>query len=441
MRTTEETSPVDSIWFRGLNEPLDLGTHQFVVQPTDRVRLGSLRFEFDPSPRLVAALDGEETIEETMGWFADGRSSVWVDIPTLGISARGSRTDDEKIALGPVEWGSQMSEVRMALANGSGWFDCEIGPRTAEFSGGGWTVTVSPRDDLSEIDEEATGTACGYAVSHEVTARRVDGQPFGPSEANEIVSAMTSLATFANGSAVGSPAVQGYLAGELSYERYWTPRVPPWHHPLSWLPAYDPKLPLQDIGAKFLELWSQTEWREVLRRLVLFHSEANAANHHPPLLDIRIVIAQSGLELLAWAVLDHGCPPPVTNPSATLRGPVASKAGPRIRELAALLGIDPETPSDCPQIARFLADETRQLPERTAASVLAWARNRATHPKRPADLVAPDGLLIEVWLLSVWYLELSILSVLGYDGNYAHRLSLPMFKGARQQVPWSTTTT
>jgi hypothetical protein len=45
--------------------------------------------------------------------------------------------------------------------------------------------------------------------------------------------------------------------------------------------------------------------------------------------------------------------------------------------------------------------------------------------------------LVEAWQLATWYLELAVVRLLGYDGEYVSRLRLEGWIGDTEPVPWS----
>ena len=70
---------------------------------------------------------------------------------------------------------------------------------------------------------------------------------------------------------------------------------------------------------------------------------------------------------------------------------------------------------------------------RRATLALTKLRNNAVHPKKAP---VPAGAYYEAWELARWFIELSVLSVIGYQGNYANRL-VREFEGQVEVVPWA----
>jgi hypothetical protein len=67
-------------------------------------------------------------------------------------------------------------------------------------------------------------------------------------------------------------------------------------------------------------------------------------------------------------------------------------------------------------------------------------RNSLVHP--PKRIEEPEwphrDELLEAWQLATWYLELAVLRLLGYRGEYVSRLRLEGWVVDIEVVPWST---
>lgn len=60
-------------------------------------------------------------------------------------------------------------------------------------------------------------------------------------------------------------------------------------------------------------------------------------------------------------------------------------------------------------------------------------------PERHENTEWPDGEdLIEAWQLGIWYVELALLRVLEYDGEYWRRIALGRQATDIEPVPWAT---
>jgi hypothetical protein len=146
-------------------------------------------------------------------------------------------------------------------------------------------------------------------------------------------------------------------------------------------------------------------------------------------IDVKLPVACSGLELLAWSVLQqHGW----LSPRAT----GSLKAPDRAQLLLKWAGI----PTDLPTTMPALAQRRRTLgqPMMQAVELPIYARNKVLHPPDKIGSVEwPSGHeLVEAWQLATWYLELGILRLLEYRGNYRSRLQLGGWSGQTVPVPW-----
>lgn len=60
------------------------------------------------------------------------------------------------------------------------------------------------------------------------------------------------------------------------------------------------------------------------------------------------------------------------------------------------------------------------------------------HERRDIEPEWPDrDELLEAWQLAAWYLELAVVRLLGYEGEYVSRLRLEGWIGDTEIVPWS----
>lgn len=153
-------------------------------------------------------------------------------------------------------------------------------------------------------------------------------------------------------------------------------------------------------------------------------------------LDTKIPIACIGLELLAWSVLQHKEGLSKSN----LNG---RSSGGNVRKLLDWAGVDITLPADYSALAARLA--TVKSVEPTAADweapeIVFHVRNALVHP--PKDVTDPEwpasGELIEAWQLSTWYLEVVLLRILGYEGEYTSRLDLRgRWHDYSEPLPWN----
>lgn len=165
---------------------------------------------------------------------------------------------------------------------------------------------------------------------------------------------------------------------------------------------------------------------KVVRRAIGYLSTANNSRLT---LDVRIPLACSGLELLAWAILQQ---------EGWLTADPLGRitAASRTRLLLQWCGIPVEIPD---HFTDLYGRRKRLNLAGDGPEVIFDVRNGVVHPpKKLADPEWPQsGELMQSWQLSSWYLELAILRVLNYTDKYRSRLELNGWSGDLEKVPWS----
>ncbi|MFC5819861.1 hypothetical protein [Nonomuraea harbinensis] len=154
-----------------------------------------------------------------------------------------------------------------------------------------------------------------------------------------------------------------------------------------------------------------------------------AANARGVVLDVKIPVACSGLELLAWTVLQQ-------------RGWLTAESVNKLNVAAnlRLLLYSMDIPVALPAGFDALAKRNGAYHGGTAKGpeLIFAVRNDLVHPaKKAAKLEWPSSPeLTEAWRLSMWYLELVILRLLDYQGGHLSRLKHGAF--SIDSVPWAS---
>ncbi len=97
------------------------------------------------------------------------------------------------------------------------------------------------------------------------------------------------------------------------------------------------------------------------------------------------------------------------------------------------LGIDCTVPRSLSSLHRWAS---RLRPRLDGPNAIARLRNRVIHGNRtgsePSFRVWTDA-----WRLSTHYVELSLLALLGYEGQFSNRLRFDSWVGQTEKVPWA----
>jgi hypothetical protein len=224
-----------------------------------------------------------------------------------------------------------------------------------------------------------------------------------------------------------APVVGVDQAGRVVWADWGAPRFRPEQSAWRWCPRHLVNQALPALATGLSLLADDPALQQVVDRAGRHLLAANG----PEVLDVRIPVACSGLELLGWAVLQR-------HQWLTRDGLGRLSASARVRLLLQWAGIPNELPT---QFGALAARRGRLgQPDFAGPEVLFDVRNNLVHP--PKQIEEPEwpghSELLEAWQLATWYLELAVIRLLGYEGEYVSRLRLGGWIGDTETVPWST---
>lgn len=295
---------------------------------------------------------------------------------------------------------------------------------------GAWNLSVHQRPDHDEV-WEALGDLENIAVTHSMTVTRSDGRFFSAADAAPVLDGLQFGMSFALGRWV-APALPVGLDKDrrIVWEQWASWHCEPgrslglawWHYP-----RYHE---LSDYLPRVLAAMTDADRVDAARLLISQAIQANQAGF----VEQRLMTAFSGIEYLSWIKL-------------VLAGELTARqfksrewnAARRLRSLLALADISPAIDAATQPKLTALANETEDIEEpKDGPALVAYVRNRITHPKKPHDeIYRHKGLLTESWLLTRHYLTLLILRWLGYTGTYQKFLAPGGWAGDVSTVPWA----
>jgi hypothetical protein len=232
------------------------------------------------------------------------------------------------------------------------------------------------------------------------------------------------LLSFAANREVGVGPVCGCRAGGgVVWAEWGAPRIRPRAGSFRWCPPHklDKALPVLSQGlTKFAEdpAMEKIVGRAVNHLLVSCGEE---------LIDARIPVLAAGIDLLAWGQLRRN--------GWSMRKLKDLTAAQSTRHLLEWAGVATTIPESFPTLpARREVEGPTDGPW-----FISEVRNRLVHPpKRLDDPEWPDDIQLRAaWQLGTWYLEMALLRVFGYQGEYQTRLKLGRYVGHLEPVPWA----
>ncbi|WP_182903557.1 hypothetical protein [Microbispora sp. H10830] len=280
----------------------------------------------------------------------------------------------------------------------------------------GWTLRMAP------VDEELGPQGFSFVIE-----AVPDSYPVNEERVEQLRRRCYLLLSFISSREIGvGPLVGLDDNGKVVWAEFGAPRLGDgqWR----WCPDHLVTEALPSLAQGMCALAANSSLEQVVDRAINLFLAANSRQ----VLDVRIPVACSGLELLSWAILQHY---QWLNKDALDKIPAGAQVGLLLRWAS--------VPVDIP--ADFSALESRKRALNSAGDwvstdVIFNIRNSLVHP--PKKFSQPEWPtsqeLVEAWRLAMEYLELSLLRMLDYQGQYLPRLQVTArWVTDTESVPWA----
>lgn len=399
-----------------------------------------LLLRFLPSPRVLIHAIVRGTANPTLPFILD--DSIDPSLAFNGQKLEGFlgrwRSNADSLEL---DWHPQSEPVML----------CDLQSKTSiaailhlfnfpDFWGGQHQATVAPagcallvleseewRTSLQALPNNATHQAWeriknegGCFLTHVAKLERKDGKFFSGEDALEYRFLLANFLSFTKGGQYSTVCEVGLdVAGKKTWEAFASPHIS--NPPYTW---FNPSKANQAelLFPLFAKRWQQSEeWKDCLRAAIYWYAQANTSGGSPGI-DAAIILAQSALERLAHhhLVVDKK----MISPDGLDR----LKASDRLRLLFSSLNLPVGINSATPYIQK-IASSFKWV---DAPHAMTDIRNELVHPVSKKQVA---GCFFDAWKLSLWYLELSVLALCGYDGTYTNRLTAK-YVTESERVPW-----
>ena len=282
-----------------------------------------------------------------------------------------------------------------------------------------WIIELRALPDLQET-RKYLASESGFALTHKGTIWRSDGSAFQVGEAENILGALHLLLSFVRGGSCGLTLIAGNDENNsIVWQQWGSYSTFPWFSLSSWVDhRHDCDAVLSKAWPGFLNACQKTssnseDW---FRIALYWYLRSNEANNPY----VGIILTQAALERLAEAILTN----------AGREAHKWRRAEDKIRAAVQQIGVNPEIPKSC--------CELREVQEKSAdgPTTLVKIRNDLVHPKMFENVSL--NAYTEAQNLGQWYVELFLLWLIGYEGEYANRLAYGYEgKWTMVPVPWS----
>jgi len=338
------------------------------------------------------------------------------DVCCVGGGAGADRVLEFKPFRDPVIVGSheKLAYVRFDLINFPN-FNPGRSEDWLDVAGAEWCVDIRPPRDSP--DAEAAQSPF-YSVTHSCTVRRANSSAFSSSTATELLGILQDALSFAAGRWVGTAFVAGFDSdGDVGWKCWGVGRL----HPRisedgTWFDRHHgDSLPGVLCGA--LDLSRDSQRYNSFHAAVYWYVRSGADRGG---VDGGLILLNTSLERLGWqrfVVEGTVCP------DGRFEG---LKKGAQLRCLLKYCRIPVAIPPKLAELAREAA--TRSWEDGPRAVV--ETRNLLVHPTGNDHLPWH-----EAWMLARWYVELVLLRMLNFTGDYLNR-TRARAAGDVERVPW-----
>ncbi|HEX5366266.1 MAG TPA: hypothetical protein VFW63_06335 [Acidimicrobiales bacterium] len=292
-----------------------------------------------------------------------------------------------------------------------------------EFDSCGWHFTMDSRPDHWEALQLANRSDEQYLMTHVGEMRRVDGSSFDTATAADALFGWQAALSFALGRWVAPAVPVGFDGHGRRIWEQWAPwRCDTVRGYESWWDTHTGDDLAEFVAAYLRAYLDGTQHDEV--RMAAMH--VITANHAGTTTEGKVMLAQAGLEYLAWVRL-------------VLSGQMSRKeyrekdAAARLRLLLQEAQVDTTVPDALPGLRELACEHGFDGPSATA-----WVRNRLVHPKDAGEPYRIEGLVWQTAQLLLEYGELLVLHGLGYKGRYMHRYPPHRWAHSSEYVPWAS---
>ncbi len=290
-------------------------------------------------------------------------------------------------------------------------------------------ITIDKKKDYQALFKNLRKTS-GYILLYNGSIKSRKGS-ISYKELEELRLCIAVFFTFLNGRRIHPLLFQGIYEEEVKWTDYAGELFEAYKDCKSWslrhLRVKDSDY-LNSLWISFRKLWKRgKETQNFLSTIVQWYAEAN---NRAGLINGAIIFAQTGLELIYnWWIVEE-------------KGMIAGRdsrnlsAANKIRLILSQLNLSTEIPeafNDFKDVQQEINSQGDEAPE-----TFVYIRNALVH-SREGKRKALEEINIrarnEALELSLWYLELSLLKILDYEGYYLNRcINDPIRQ--KERVPW-----
>lgn len=276
----------------------------------------------------------------------------------------------------------------------------------------GWIIDVDSRPDLNSVWQQVAAQR-SFTFTHVGRIKRQEGEAFDSKGAAIKLNSLFWFLSFLSGSPVGVGPVFAFTEEKNPLVLFKRPTIA---YSAKNTIRWPPNVMNDDLNILYYEFNRKLEsplWKDMVPQLVSSYGSVSEGY-----VETRLSTACSALETISWMRLVH------ENEWLTVGGFEKLAASDKLRLLLKFCSIDIKIPHSLKELANEAGQQKMDCPE-----IIQWVRNRVVHPDKKNQLT--NQLKGEACEAAIWYLELALLHLFKYEGNYRNRVSQET-----ELVPW-----
>jgi hypothetical protein len=310
-----------------------------------------------------------------------------------------------------------------------------------------WKLTLDKSQSISENVDELRANG-GFAITHIGKLERLNSDVFSHVEAKEVLDIFQNFLSFARGFRVPIVLLAGYDAHGKKIWEYWDlSRGDSWQGVSSLLPELNAEGQfLADVFPGFLRWWLDGKWNKSVKLILHCYLEANIGSGGA---EGALILEQTALELIAYIKVGEefekndnaaqkirkllsrlGIPKNVP-PSNAQELPASEESLSAFAQDIAILAPMPSAPPILEKLQQVIERKNSQATQdnqrwEDGPHALTKVRNDIAHARKDLDFlneVETAEVRWETSDLGLWYLDVVLLNLFGYQGNYINRLN------------------
>lgn len=289
-----------------------------------------------------------------------------------------------------------------------------------------YIITLDKVQNYKEISESLESKG-GYALLYcgELTSKK---EAISVDNIRGTLHSLGTFFSFLNGRRTSALFIHGVSDSESIWCDYSSYVIDPYKYVQTW-PQKHSIDGLDKLWQKFSKIWGNTENKDFLVAVVHWYVESN---NHSGYTEGSLIMAQTALELLYnWLIIEE-------KKIIVGKDSESISASNKIRLLLSQLNISYLVPESFTHLKAFVNESKKEIVD--APDAVVQIRNAIVHSqveKRKKLKKIHDMAKYEALQLCIWYIEMTLLYILEFEGKYNNRCSKELFESkAEEYVPW-----